>query len=95
MVFSVRTRLKESNKKKLKNDIIERKGKTPLPVYFFWFVFRTEMVMLVSGRSTSKPSNRTRKTYSSKRQVTFIEYACASVNANEITLIRKLNPSQN
>lgn len=90
MVFSVRTRLKESNKKKtLKNDIIERKAETPLPVYFFWFVFRTEMVMLVSGRSTSKPSNRTRKTYSSKRQVTFIEYACASVNANEINHIKK------
>lgn len=89
MVFSVRTRLKESNKKKLKNDIIESKGKTPLPVYFFWFVFRTEIVMLVSGRSTSKPSNRTRKTYSSKRQVTFIEYACVSVNANEINHIKK------
>ena len=89
MVFSVRTRLKESNKKKLKNDIIESKGKTSLPVYFFWFVFRTEMVMLVSGRSTSKPSNRTRKTYSSKRQVTFTEYACASVNANEINHIKK------
>ena len=89
MVFSVRTRLKESNKKKLKNDIIESKGKTALSVYFFWFVFRTEMVMLVSGRSTSKPSNRTRKTYSSKRQVTFIEYACASVNANEINHIKK------
>ena len=89
MVFSVRTRLKESNKKKLKNDIIERKGKTSLSVYFFWFVFRTEMVMLVSGRSTSKPSSRTRKTYSSKRQVTFIEYACASVNANEINHIKK------
>ena len=89
MVFSVRTPLKESNKKKLKNDIIESKGKTPLPVYFFWFVFRTEMVMLVSGRSTSKPSSRTRKTYSSKRQVMFIEYACASVNANEINHIKK------
>ena len=46
--------------------------------------------MLVSGRSTSKPSNRTRKTYSSKRQVTFVEYACASVNANEIKHIKSL-----